>query len=58
MINLKTTLTANEAEALRLLLSRMTFDDFLKLTDGDGDEDQAYYFVSCAGKLRAALASI
>lgn len=56
MINLKTTLTPKEAEALVLLLRRMSFDDFLKLTDGDGNTDQAYFFSNAAAKLRDALA--
>ena len=56
MMNLKTTLTPKEAEALVLLLRRMSFDDFLKLTDGDGDTDQAYLFSNAAAKLRDALA--
>lgn len=52
MITLESTLTRRELEAVALLLSRMSFDDFLKLTNGDGNENQAYFFSDAAAKLR------
>ena len=44
-----------QAQAIQLMLQRMSFDDFLKLTDGDGDEDQAYFFIEASANLRRAL---
>jgi len=54
-MNINSTLTPNEAVALVELLGRMSFDDFLKLTDGTGDTEQAYFFSAVAAKLKESL---
>lgn len=55
MDNITISLSKSDAQLLRLLLNRMRFDDYLKLSDGDGNQDQAYDFIDAARNLRQAL---
>jgi len=54
MMNLKTTLTPAEAEALLIWLNRLTFSDFVRRSD-DGDKEQAYVMQAAMVKVRQAL---
>lgn len=48
-------LTPATARSLKLLLSRLSFDDCLRRSDGGGDTEQAYEFITAAGDGRRAL---
>ena len=54
-MNLEIDLTPEEIDSIHLLLSRLTFDDYLRQTDDGDDENQAYRFMNAAGKMRKQL---
>ena len=55
---LQTELTPTEADLLALLLKRLTFNQILACTDGNGDTEQAYEMQAAAAKIHEALAEL
>lgn len=51
-------LSKSQADTLLLILSRMSFDDYLKLTDGGEHKGQAYEFIDATRSLRLSLEEI